>query len=70
MTNQEINEKINSLETKILDILSFGVLDTTISSLEEEIKKIQDICPHEETVVEGGKIFCAFCHKYLDEVNS
>ena len=66
MTKEQIRARINEIETAILDILTWGLLNNQISSLELERTILQEQCNHEETEIEEGKEFCSICHKNLN----
>lgn len=65
MNKEQIKEQINYIETKILDILTWGVFDSRISFLESQKTELQKSCQHEETEVINGIKFCSICHKDL-----
>lgn len=65
MDRNTIKNKIDVIESEILNIMVLGVLDGRISSLEAEKENLQAICNHEEIEIENGKKFCSICHKHL-----
>lgn len=65
MDKNEIKNKIDVIESEILNILVLGVLDSRMASLEAEKENIQAKCLHEEFEIVNGNKFCSTCHKHL-----
>ena len=65
MNRNEIKNKIDVIESEILNILVLGVLDERLPSLEAEKENLQEMCNHEAVEIEDGKEFCSICHKHL-----
>jgi hypothetical protein len=65
MNRNEIKNKIDVIESEILNILVLGVLDERLPSLEAEKENLQAMCNHEAVEIEDGKEFCSICHKHL-----
>lgn len=65
MNRNEIKNKIDVIESEILNILVLGVLDERLPSLEAEKENLQAMCNHEAVEIKDGKEFCSICHKHL-----
>ena len=65
MNRNEIKNKIDVIESEILNILVLGVLDNRMASLEAEKENNQAKCRHEEFEIVNGNKFCSICHKHL-----
>lgn len=65
MNRNEIKNKIDVIESEILNILVLGVLDNRMASLEAEKENIQAKCRHEEFEIVNENKFCSICHKHL-----
>ena len=65
MKKEYIKERIKEINSRIKDILSFGILDNELNSLLKEKENIQKECPHQETKNIDGKIVCAICDKKI-----
>ena len=57
MNRNEIKNKIDVIESEILNILVLGVLDNRMASLEAEKENIQAKCRHEEFKIVNGNKF-------------